>query len=69
MQIPGRFQLEAKRVGDPGVTRTRNISLRRRMLYPVELRDHDSNDSGSENGSQYAVTFLTICLYVVIQPN
>ena len=25
--------------GDPGVTRTRNISLRRRMLYPVELRD------------------------------
>src|SRR3546814_2275391 len=24
--------------GDPGVTRTRNILLRRQVLYPVELR-------------------------------
>jgi hypothetical protein len=25
-------------IGDPGVTRTRNILLRRQVLYPVELR-------------------------------
>src|SRR5476651_136096 len=27
-----------RRDGDPGVTRTRNILLRRQVLYPVELR-------------------------------
>ena len=27
--------------GDPGVTRTRNRSLRRRVLYPIELRGHE----------------------------
>src|SRR5512135_2730826 len=27
-----------ERLGDPGVTRTRNILLRRQVLYPVELR-------------------------------
>ena len=29
---------EVRRIGDPGVTRTRNILLRRQVLYPVELR-------------------------------
>jgi uncharacterized protein (TIGR00251 family) len=29
---------EAERGGDPGVIRTRDHSLRRRMLYPTELR-------------------------------
>jgi len=37
------------------------------VLYPVELRDRDSYDSGSESGSQDAVTFLTSCLRVFIQ--
>ena len=28
--------------GAPGVTRTRNLPLRRRVLYPVELPEHDA---------------------------
>ena len=53
--------------GDPGTTRTPNILIRSQVLYPVELRDLESYDSGSENGSQDAVTFLTSCLRVFIQ--
>lgn len=53
-------------VGDPGTTRTPNILIRSQVLYPVELRDRDSSDSGSKNGSQHASTFLTSCLYVFI---
>ena len=54
--------------GDPGTTRTPNILIRSQVLYPVELRDRYSFDSGSENGSQHAVTFLTSCLHVFIRP-
>ena len=57
-----------ERFGDPGTTRTPNILIRSQVLYPVELRDRDSFDSGSENGSQPAATFLTSCPYVFILP-
>lgn len=33
--------------GDPGVTRTRNRSLRRRVLYPVELRGRKAGKSSN----------------------
>src|SRR3546814_18775566 len=35
MKSEGEWRTEN---GDPGVTRTRNILLRRQVLYPVELR-------------------------------
>ena len=50
-----------QRVGDPGTTRTPNILIRSQVLYPVELRDRDSFDNGSESGSQLLTTFLVYC--------
>jgi hypothetical protein len=60
------FLQQLQRFGDPGTTRTPNILIRSQVLYPVELRDRDSSDSGSGNSSQHACTFLTSCLSVFI---
>ena len=32
--------------GDPGRTRTLNLAIRSRLLYPVELRGHGGSVSG-----------------------
>ena len=53
-----RFLQKFRIDGDPGTTRTPNILIRSQVLYPVELRDRDSPDNGSENGSQHAVPLL-----------
>lgn len=34
----GDCDIKPRSNGDPGVTRTRNVLLRRQVLYPVELR-------------------------------
>ena len=59
-----RTCLPERGVGGPGVTRTRNTSLRRRMLYPIELRDRDSFDSGSDDGSQRLPPLLACCYFI-----
>lgn len=34
------FRLKIEQIGDPDAIRTRGVPLRRRTLYPAEVRDH-----------------------------